>query len=206
MPDLSFPLRPDRDQYKKQAKELLKSARAGEPEARRRFIVHHPRLANSSADSLNGDTLALADAQLVIAREHGIESWPPFVREIEARLGDDAPRAIWRAAEQALEAGDADALERLLREHEATLRKGPARTSWLGGLQPDFRAADVKSIIATNHDFDTWDQFDAFAREWKRAGSPVARFEAAVDAIVTGDITTPAHQLRERPDLVRIRS
>jgi hypothetical protein len=206
MSERTLPVRPDLDQYKKQAKELLKGGRAGDAEARRRFIVHHPRLANSSADLLNGDTLALADAQLVIAREHGIESWPRFVREIEARLGDDAPRLIWQAAERALEAGDADTLERLLREHETTLRKGPARTSWLGGLRPDFSAADVTSIIATNHDFETWDQFAAFAREWKRAGSPVAQFEGAVDAIVTGDVATLTRLLRERPELIRMRS
>jgi ankyrin repeat protein len=206
MAERFLPVRPDLDQYRKQAKELLKGARAGEADARRRFIVHHPRLANASPDSLDGDALALADAQLVIAREHGIESWPRFVREVEARLGDEAPRVIWRTAERALEAGDAETLERLLREHEATLRKGPALTSWLGGLQPDFSASDVKSIIASNHEFDSWDQFAAFAREWKRAGSPVAQFEAAVDAIVTGDSAALSQRLRERPELIRMRS
>jgi hypothetical protein len=206
MAERSLPVRPDLDQYKKQAKELLKGARAGDAEALRRIAAHHPRVTSTSPDSPSGDALVLADAQLVLAREHGIESWPRFVREIEARLGDEAPRAIWRAAEQALEAGDADTLVRLLREHEATLRKGPARTSWLGGLRPDFSAVDVKSIIATNHDFDTWDQFDAFAREWKRAGSPVAQFEAAVDAIVSGDVATLSRLLRERSELIRMRS
>ena len=206
MAERALPVRPDLDQYKKQAKELLKGARAGEAAAMRRFTANHPRFAKTSPDSQTGEALTLADAHLVIAREHGIESWPRFVHEIEVRLGDEAPRAIWQAAERALQNGDADVLARLLRDHEATLRKGPARTSWLGGLRPDFSAADVKTIIASNHDFESWDQFAAFAREWKRAGSPVAQFEAAVDAIVMGDVATLSRLLRERPDLIRMRS
>jgi Ankyrin repeats (3 copies) len=204
MADRALPARPDLDQYRKQAKDLLKRARAGDDEAWHRITAHHPRYA--AERRRDPPALALADVQLVIAREHGIASWPKFVQEVEWRLGDDAPRAIWRAAERALESGDVETLERLLREHEDTLRKGPARTSWLGGLRPDFSAADVRSIVASNHEFDNWDQFAAFAQEWKRPGSPVWQFEAAVDAIVAGDVTTLSRLLRERPALIRMRS
>jgi ankyrin repeat protein len=113
---------------------------------------------------------------------------------------------IWQAAERALEAGDADTLERLLREHGTTLREGPVHTSWLGGLRPDFSAADVKSIIASNHDFENWDQFAAFAEARRQPGSPVAQFEEAVDAIVQGNIDTLKQLLAQRSDLVRARS
>ncbi|HET9360798.1 MAG TPA: ankyrin repeat domain-containing protein, partial [Vicinamibacterales bacterium] len=198
MADRSLPARPDLDQYKKQAKELVKAAGAGDAEASARIRAHHPRPSATAP--------RLADAQLTIAREHGFESWPRFVREIEARLGDESPRAIWQAAERALEAGDADALERLLREHGATLRRGPARTSWLGGLQPDFSPADAKSIIASNHEFESWDAFAAFAEARRQPGSPVAQFEDAVDAIVQGNTDALKQLLERNPDLVRARS
>jgi ankyrin repeat protein len=198
MADRSLPDRPDLDQYKKQAKELVKAARAGDADALARVRAHHPRPPDAAP--------RLADAQLAIAREHGCESWPRFIREIEARLGNQSPRAVWQAAERALEAGDADALDRLLREHGTMLRKGPVRTSWLGGLRPDFSPADVKSIVASNHEFDTWDQFAAFAEARRLPGSPVARFEEAVDAIVRGDIDALKRLLGQRPDLIRARS
>jgi ankyrin repeat protein len=197
MADRSLPARPDLDQYKKQAKELTKAARAGDAGALTRIRAHHPR--SDSAPRL-------ADAQLAIAREHGFESWPRFVREIEARLGDESPRVIWQTAERALEAGDADALERLLLEHGTTLRKGPVGTSWLGGLQPDFSAADARSIIASNHEFESWDGFAAFAEARRQPGSAVAQFEDAVDAIVDGDADGLKQLLERRPDLVRARS
>ena len=65
----------DVKQLKKQAKELVAAARAGEPEAVARF----------------GDLpLKLASAQLVLAREHGYPSWPALVRvEVERPFHDD---------------------------------------------------------------------------------------------------------------------
>jgi ankyrin repeat protein len=72
----ALPSRPSLEQYKKQAKDLVKGCKSGDAEAMRRVKAHHPR----------GDTIsriALADAQVVIAREHGFESWPKFAKRIE---------------------------------------------------------------------------------------------------------------------------
>jgi hypothetical protein len=65
----------DVKQLKKQAKELLAAARAGDAGAVARF----------------GDLpLKLAGAQLVLAREHGYPSWPALVRvEVEQPFHDD---------------------------------------------------------------------------------------------------------------------
>jgi ankyrin repeat protein len=63
----------DLDQLRKQAKELVRAARAGEPEALER---------------LGGREPILARAQLVVAREHGYASWPRLVAAAEA--GADA--------------------------------------------------------------------------------------------------------------------
>lgn len=83
MPDRNIPERPDLEQYRKQAKELLRAARAGKHEALVRFHKHHPRVRDGATTPSALARIALADAQLVIAREHGFPSWPAFVRQIE---------------------------------------------------------------------------------------------------------------------------
>jgi ankyrin repeat protein len=81
MPDRILPDRPNLEQYKKQAKELHRAAVAGEPAALARLRKHHPRLRDLDVDRPHAITLA--DAQLVLAREHGYEAWPAFATHIE---------------------------------------------------------------------------------------------------------------------------
>jgi hypothetical protein len=57
-----------------------------------------------------------------------------------------------------------------------------------------------------NHGFESWDQFAAYADAVKNPTSPVARFEAAVDAIVAGNVVALQRSLRRDPSLVRARS
>jgi ankyrin repeat protein len=84
-------------QQRKLAKDLLKAARAGDVDA-------NGRLAKvSSSDS---GQRKLADAQLAIARESGFESWPKLVKQLE--------QAELRSLRQAIQAGDADQVRRLL--------------------------------------------------------------------------------------------
>ena len=67
-----LPDRPDLDQARRQAKELLRAAKSGEHAALQRFAaVSAP--------------LTLAGAQLALAREFGQPSWVALVREVEAR-------------------------------------------------------------------------------------------------------------------------
>ncbi len=70
-----LPAHPSLEQYKKQAKELLKSCHAADAAAIRRVKANHPRFNKLSEVDLRNTKLALADAQLVIAREYGFESW-----------------------------------------------------------------------------------------------------------------------------------
>ena len=205
MPDRSLPDRPDLQQYRKQAKELLKSVRGGDSDALRRMREHHPRY--SQADSATSPTtFVLADAQRVLAREHGVDSWPKFVREIESRLGERSPSAIWNAAERAIENGEVTRLETLLRDHGTMLRGQRPDTSWWGGLAPDYRADDARTMIVRNHDFESWEQFETFASARHTAGSLIAQFEDAVDAIVQGDVDALKRLLAQRPELVHVRS
>jgi hypothetical protein len=207
-----LPARPDLDQYKKQAKELVKAWNDGTSEAIARAMAHHPRMRGGMAgESPGASDFALADAQLVIAREHGFESWPKFsarVRELRASAAGEEPVStnVWLRAENAIVKGDVDTLDAVLSEHGDLIRRGPVQSTWWGGLRPDYSAGDARTIIVKEHRFASWEEFEAFARAMRDGRSPVARFERAVDAIADGDIATLERLLRENPGLIRARS
>jgi ankyrin repeat protein len=81
MPVRDLPARPNLEQYKKQAKELRDAYRSGDADAARR--VRHQVRAVDASDTRKGKGLSLTDAQFVIAREHGFDSWPKFAKHIE---------------------------------------------------------------------------------------------------------------------------
>jgi pimeloyl-ACP methyl ester carboxylesterase len=73
----AIPARPNLDQYRKQAKDLLDGISRNDPDALGRVAQFHPRLQGQAVDPAT-TRVKLADAQLVLAREHGFESWPKF--------------------------------------------------------------------------------------------------------------------------------
>lgn len=78
------PFRINIEQQKKRAKELLKAFHSAENTALSRFKQHHPKYADYKylpSTSNKGDT-QLSDAQLVIARELGLPSWPKLKAHI----------------------------------------------------------------------------------------------------------------------------
>jgi ankyrin repeat protein len=83
MPDRELHARPNLEQYKKQAKDLVKNCALNGSNALTRIARHHPRFHKLSSSDIQSGHFTLADAQLVIAREHGFESWPKFARHIE---------------------------------------------------------------------------------------------------------------------------
>ncbi len=83
MSDRSLPDRPCLEQYKQQAKDLLRGHAEAAPVALDRIARNHPRLHNQPPDVTRSAPFRLADAQLVIAREHGFESWPRFAKHVE---------------------------------------------------------------------------------------------------------------------------
>ncbi|MPZ16295.1 MAG: ankyrin repeat domain-containing protein [Luteitalea sp.] len=126
-----LPARPDLEQYKKQAKELVKAWKAGDPAALARIRKHHPRLSARPDPDLRPATFTLADAQFVLAREHGFESWPKFAKHIGAVTEQSPSDRIWRAAEEAVDAivtGDARTVERLLHANPDLVHARSTRT------------------------------------------------------------------------------
>src|SRR5262245_11887065 len=78
-----LPVRPDLEQLRRQAKDLLRQIRRGEPAALEEFSRYHP-------GPIEPAKAKLADAQLVLARSYEAPSWPRLVQA--CKLID----AIWR--------------------------------------------------------------------------------------------------------------
>ena len=83
MPHRSLPVRPNLDQLKHQAKDLLRAIRRRDPAAIADLATYHP-------DRVDPANAKLADAQLVLARSYEAPSWPRLV--LACKLTD----AIWR--------------------------------------------------------------------------------------------------------------
>jgi ankyrin repeat protein len=78
-----LPARPNIEQYKRQAKDLAYDYDLGNPEAFERARRHHPQFHNLPQTNPPAALLTLTDAQFVIAREHGFQSWQKFAKYIE---------------------------------------------------------------------------------------------------------------------------
>ncbi len=91
---------PDLEQLKRQAKELLDAFRAGDSQAREEVSRHYHHS--------DPATFALHDAQLVLARAYGFESWPKLKAHVE--------RITVGKLAGAVKAGDLPRVRRMLKE------------------------------------------------------------------------------------------
>lgn len=105
-PERSLPPRPSLEQQRKQAKELLRAFRGGDVSAHERIRRHLPDRARPT----------LADAQFVLAREHGFRSWAALKAHVE-QAAEPVPRSLHEEFQQAFAARDAGAVRALLRRH-----------------------------------------------------------------------------------------
>jgi hypothetical protein len=126
-----LPGRPNLDQLRRQARELLRAAAAGEPAALTRIRAFSART-------------SLSAAQLAVAREYGFASWPALHAEVERRLaalpapGDGAgrPGARWSF-------GGATAIETAAGTlYPGVLVAGPGRATLNASLMPAGRFQD----------------------------------------------------------------
>ncbi len=83
MSDL-LPTRPNLEHLREQAKDLLAAFRQEETWAIQASVDFLPAYAGMSLDEAGQSKLNLADAQSIIARQHGYASWPRLVKFVEA--------------------------------------------------------------------------------------------------------------------------
>jgi hypothetical protein len=143
--DRHFPVRPNLEQLRHQAKDFLRALKNGDAAALAELRKHHSK-------AIDPAEAKLADAQLVLARSYGLASWPRLVTA--CHMTD----AIWR--------GDVEAVRKLVLKdprllHEAA--RGMADSNW---GPPMSYAANVgqDAIIQMLRDLGATDLQHAFDR------------------------------------------
>jgi ankyrin repeat protein len=100
-----LPARPNLEMQHKRAKALLRAAWAGNADALTRILALHPKMPPP-------DMLKLADAQLVVARGYGFETWAAMKRKIDSLTKTPVERFLI-----ALHDGDTERVRELLADH-----------------------------------------------------------------------------------------
>jgi ankyrin repeat protein len=197
-PSRALPASPSLEQQRKQARELLRAARAAEPSALRRFREHHPRYGEK------GSHLVLADAQLVLAREYGFASWPRLKAWIDrvAHPGPTRPYvqdAAWYE----------DRARGLTEMHKGAL---PNALAQIRAWHPTFAEAsdaeiaaaeltldDARLVYARQHGARDWD--DLLARVSRLASDEAEPFARAFASIERRDDGRLRELLRSHPGI-----
>jgi hypothetical protein len=175
--DRHFPVRPNLEQLRHQAKDLLRAVRRGEPVAVAEFCKHRPK-------TTEPPEAKLADVQHALARSYGLPSWPRLVTA--CHMTD----AIWR--------GDGEAVRKLVLKdprllHEAA--RGTADSNW---GPPMSYAANVgqDAIIQMLRDLGATDLQHAFDRACLQGKIETARRLYAMGARPTpGCVMGPCETL-----------
>jgi hypothetical protein len=156
-PASRLPDRPSLEQLRKQAKDLLKQVRAGDDAAMVRMRAFVPSPAQPT----------LGDAQFVLAREYGFDTWAALVRHVDAVSPQGLRRFETLAQEVATAYTTAD-VERLReinwtygtsfrweRESELMHRHLPA---WFASPTRSFddALADARQLVAAMSGFQDW--------------------------------------------------
>src|SRR5213075_147584 len=107
--------------YEQRAESLLRALQSDDQAVAWRFKWEHPRFRGSDVSDVRSATLDLADARMVIAREHGFEDWSHLSAFVDAVASD--PRvARFEAGVEAVVSGDLATLRALLSEHAELAR------------------------------------------------------------------------------------
>jgi ankyrin repeat protein len=183
VPSASLPPAPSLEQLRKQAKDLLRAHRAGDPGAVARVAAHDA-----------GEALKLTGAQHVIAREHGFPSWPRLRAYVErvAAHGPDLQHAYHE---------DLDYYEGRAYGLLASARDGTeGAVAAFHGTHPPAPLTETgaRAVVARQHGFASWAALRRHVASLRDSGEPFARAYRAVEA---HDVDGLRAQLETFPDL-----
>src|SRR5689334_15961383 len=162
-----FPPRPSLEQLRKQAKELLRHYNSGDSAAQERFGSIIPRL----IDSARSADATLSDAQFIIAREHGFESWAKLASHVEAVRSSgrlDQFEQLARHLAVAYATGNPMAIREINWEHGTSFvwDREPEKMqrrliNWFASESrtEDLARADARAIVAHSYGFESWEAF-----------------------------------------------
>ncbi|MGN6519968.1 MAG: ankyrin repeat domain-containing protein [Dokdonella sp.] len=144
-----LPQRPDLDQLRKQAKELLAAYRAGERDAFDRLRASLPAAQARDDAAIAALGLRLHDAQSCLAREYGFPSWAQLKQYVETHATDvDASERLRRWTAWTFGGGFQSArphlAARLLHEHPRLLDGEPLLACAVGDV------ATVRACLAAD--------------------------------------------------------
>jgi hypothetical protein len=187
---IPLPRRADLEHYKKLAKDLLRASAKVLAEAS----------SGASRDASGEDAVPGA-----VRAQDAVEAWALRWMESLARSRGE----VWVAAGETATSVTGEAARRevpaqIARDAEAIARRWLALLKKNGAAQPSL--ADAQFFLAREHGFPSWPKFAEQVRALENAQSPVANFEAAVDAVVAGDERALAALLEKDPTLVKARS
>jgi hypothetical protein len=150
MDTLPLPPRPNLEQYRKRAKDLVKAAESSDPDAVRAWATDWlealARLRGETASPFvqasfdraveeierrveaSGGRFSLGEAQLVIARAHSFDTWPRFTYYVEQLSRGNGDTGPFESAADAIVTGDLSKLESLLRGDSDLIRARSARS------------------------------------------------------------------------------
>jgi ankyrin repeat protein len=208
---------PDLDQLKRQAKELLSGFLAGQPDAVAEVNTHY--------HDASASDFALHDAQLVIARAYGFESWPKLKGYVDGvtvgrlaeavRSGDiEAVRVILQVRPELVDRCMSGSDEhRVL--HYAVLQRNPAIVRLLmqhgadarGGIHPHREATGPLTLAVERG----YEEIAAIIREEEHRRQTGVPEPADTDlpseiaqAFQRGDEATIMTFLERHPELIRL--
>lgn len=153
---LPLPAHPSLEQYRKRAKDLVKACKSGEQSAIHEWTTHwvedleaqyrqsnpatKPQAFSASIseieqfarEKLAGENqknrkCSLSNAQFVIARAHGFETWPRFSRHLEALASMGSRESAFETAADSIVSGDDLTLELLLHENPDLIKARSTR-------------------------------------------------------------------------------
>lgn len=176
--DRHFPVRPNLEQLRHQAKEFLRALRANDPRTVHEFKKHRPDTAP--------DRAKLADAQFALARSYGLASWPRLVTACQMT------NAIWR--------GDVETVRKLVVKDPKLLRESATGIPESNWGPPLTYAANVgqDGIIQMLHTLGASDVQHAFSRACLQGKIETARrLQAMGGRITRGIVTGPCETLND---------
>jgi hypothetical protein len=160
-----LPANPSLVQAQKQAKDLLRQHRSGDPAAQARFQAVNPRGAVP-------DPATLADAQFVIARENGFETWTHLKRHIDALRppGLKQYQRLARILAEAYMRGDRTVIREVnwtygtafVWDHDPVDMQRRLPT-WFADERrtPELALEDAQRMVAHSYGFESWAEFAA---------------------------------------------
>src|SRR5580704_193708 len=104
-----LPAQPSLRQLQIQAKDLAKALKQSQPEALARLRQYHPNFSGLDEANKSSPAFKLHDAQLIIAREYGFESW--------AKLRQAVDLDTLRSLAKAVRHGDVSSVRSILRQN-----------------------------------------------------------------------------------------